>query len=64
MIKILKPIDYLLVCSLFVTCIVGIIMMYSASSIVAVKNYGYSNDYFFRSQANIFLLGTIVFLFV
>lgn len=61
MIKILKPIDYILVCSLFVTCIVGIIMMYSASSIVAVKNYGYSNDYFFRSQANIFFLGTIGF---
>lgn len=50
--KIFKLLDYPLVFSLIVTIIFGIMMMYSASSIVAVKNYGYSGDFFFRSQLN------------
>ncbi|EEM93113.1 hypothetical protein bthur0013_55090 [Bacillus thuringiensis IBL 200] len=29
--------------SLIITIVFGILMMYSASSIVAVKNYGYSS---------------------
>lgn len=57
--KRLKPIDYLVLFSLFSTCIFGMIMMYSASSSVAIRNYSYSYDHFFRSQLNIFFLGTL-----
>ncbi|MBG9721417.1 membrane protein [Bacillus mycoides] len=50
--KVFKLLDYPLMFSLIVTIIFGILMMYSASSIVAVKNYGYIGDFFFRSQLN------------
>lgn len=39
--KVLKLIDYPLVFSLIITIVFRILMMYSASSIVAEKNYGY-----------------------
>ncbi|MEW9183524.1 FtsW/RodA/SpoVE family cell cycle protein [Bacillus mycoides] len=57
--KVFKLLDYPLVFSLIVTIIFGILMMYSVSSIVAVKNYGYSGDFFFRSQLNKLFLGVI-----
>lgn len=57
--KALKLIDYPLVLALIITIIFGILMMYSASSIVAVKNYGYSSDFFFRSQLNKLFLGVV-----
>ncbi|MBE7102711.1 FtsW/RodA/SpoVE family cell cycle protein [Bacillus cereus] len=57
--KILKSIDYPLMLSLIIIVILGILMMFSASSIVAFKNYGYSSDYFFRSQLNKLFLGII-----
>ncbi|MGA4466880.1 FtsW/RodA/SpoVE family cell cycle protein [Bacillus bombysepticus] len=57
--RVLKLIDYPLVLSLIITIVFGILMMYSASSIVAVKNYGYSSDFFFRSQLNKLFLGVI-----
>ncbi|MED2217124.1 FtsW/RodA/SpoVE family cell cycle protein, partial [Bacillus thuringiensis] len=41
------------------TIVFGILMMYSASSIVAVKNYGYSSAFFFRSQLNKLFWGVI-----
>ncbi|PFJ19677.1 hypothetical protein COD67_05000 [Bacillus cereus] len=57
--KILKLIEYPLVLSLIITIVFGILMMYSASSIVAVTNYDYSSDFFFRSQLNKLFLGVI-----
>ncbi|MEB4820360.1 FtsW/RodA/SpoVE family cell cycle protein, partial [Bacillus thuringiensis] len=56
--KILK-LDYLLLLPLFITCTLGIIMMYSASSIVAVQHYGYNSRHFVDSQLTKLLLGTI-----
>ena len=63
MIKKLKPIDYTLLFLLFSICIAGMIMMYSASSTVAIRNYEYSYDHFFRSQLNTFCLGIIGLIF-
>ncbi|MGD6836602.1 FtsW/RodA/SpoVE family cell cycle protein [Bacillus thuringiensis] len=57
--KVFKLLDYPLVFSLVITIVFGILMMYSASSIVAVKNYGYDSDFFFRSQLNKLFLGVI-----
>ncbi|KIP24633.1 cell cycle family protein [Bacillus thuringiensis serovar morrisoni] len=57
--KVLKLLDYPLVISLLVTIVFGILMMYSVSSIVAFKNYGYSSDFFFRSQLNKLFWGVI-----
>lgn len=56
--KILK-LDYLLLLPLFITCTLGIIMMYSASSIVAAQHYGYNSRHFVDSQLTKLLLGTI-----
>ncbi|WP_179877786.1 hypothetical protein [Bacillus cereus] len=41
--KVFKLLEYPLVFSLIITIVFGILMMYSASAIVAVKNYGYSS---------------------
>ncbi|WP_259417824.1 FtsW/RodA/SpoVE family cell cycle protein [Bacillus toyonensis] len=56
--KIIK-LDYLLLLPLFITCTLGIIMMYSASSIVAVQHYGYNSRHFVDSQLTKLFLGTI-----
>ncbi|WP_459502564.1 FtsW/RodA/SpoVE family cell cycle protein [Bacillus sp. C1] len=56
--KTLKLLDYRLLLSLFIICTIGLIMLYSASSIVAVQHYGYNSDHFFRSQLTKFFLGT------
>ncbi|MEB9982055.1 hypothetical protein P4L25_33330, partial [Bacillus cereus] len=41
--KVFKLLEYPLVFSLIITIVFGILIMYSASSIVAVENYGYSS---------------------
>lgn len=41
--KVFKLLEYPLVFSLIITIVFGILMMYSGSSIFAVKNYGYSS---------------------
>ncbi|PEC50872.1 hypothetical protein COE20_22275 [Bacillus cereus] len=41
--EVFKLLDYLLVFLLFITIVFRILVMYSTSSIVAVKNYGYSS---------------------
>ncbi|OUA92295.1 hypothetical protein BK704_33895 [[Bacillus thuringiensis] serovar konkukian] len=58
--KVLKLIDYPFVLALIITIVFGILMMYSVSSIVAVKNYDYSSELCFRSQLNKLYLGLII----
>ncbi|PDZ04218.1 hypothetical protein CON03_19275 [Bacillus cereus] len=58
--KVFKLLEYPLVFSLIITIVLGILMMYSARSIVAVKNYGYSSELCFRSQLNKLYLGLII----
>ncbi|MEC2646899.1 FtsW/RodA/SpoVE family cell cycle protein, partial [Bacillus thuringiensis] len=57
--KVLKLVDYSLAVSLIITVLFGILMMYSASSIIAIKYYGYDSDFFFRSQLNKLFIGII-----
>lgn len=57
--KVLKLVDYPLAVSLIITVLFGILMMYSASSIIAIKYYGYDSDFFFRSQLNKLFIGII-----
>lgn len=42
--KVFKLLEYPLLFSLIITIVLGILLMYSASSIVAVENYGYSSS--------------------
>ena len=58
--RVWKSIDYSLVLPLAIVCVLGLIMVYSASSIVAITKYGYAYNYFFRSQLNKLILGTII----
>ncbi|WP_338136001.1 FtsW/RodA/SpoVE family cell cycle protein [Bacillus thuringiensis] len=48
-----------MVVSLIITVLFGILMMYSASSIIAIKHYGFDSDFFLRSQLNNLFIGTI-----
>lgn len=58
--KVFKLLEYPLVFLLIITIVFRILMMYSASSIVAVKNYDYSSELCFRSQLNKLYLGLII----
>ncbi|MFE6106780.1 hypothetical protein ACIROS_09615 [Bacillus mobilis] len=58
--KVFKLLDYLLVFLLIITIVFRILMKYSTSSIVAVKNYGYSSELCFRSQLNKLYLELII----
>ncbi|PDZ37888.1 hypothetical protein CN520_08340 [Bacillus cereus] len=58
--KVFKLLEYPLVFSLIITIVFRILMMYSASSIVAVKNYDYSSELCFRSQLDKLYLGLII----
>ncbi|PEZ10280.1 cell division protein FtsW [Bacillus sp. AFS018417] len=61
--RVWKSIDYSLVLPLVIVCVLGVIMVYSASSIVAITKYypkyGWTSDHFFRSQLKAMLVGTI-----
>jgi cell division protein FtsW len=57
-----KSLDYSLVLPLIILCTMGVIMVYSASSIVAItryQKYGYTSDYFFISQLRAMGIGLI-----
>lgn len=58
--KVFKLLDYLLFFLLIITIVFRILMKYSTSSIVAVKNYGYSSELCFRSQLNKLYLKLII----
>ncbi|MEI4831157.1 FtsW/RodA/SpoVE family cell cycle protein [Bacillus sp. FJAT-53711] len=66
--RVWKSIDYSLVLPLVIVCVLGVIMVYSASSIVAITKYypkyGWTSDHFFRSQLKAMLVGTIGLLII
>ncbi|MGG2014343.1 FtsW/RodA/SpoVE family cell cycle protein [Bacillus sp. S10(2024)] len=61
--RVWKSIDYSLVLPLVIVCVIGVIMVYSASSIVAITKYypkyGWTSDHFFLSQLKALIVGTI-----
>ncbi|ABS21072.1 FtsW/RodA/SpoVE family cell cycle protein [Bacillus cytotoxicus] len=58
-----KQIDYALLLPLVLVSTLGIIMLYSASSIVAITHYELPSHYFFQSQLHKLLIGG-VYLFI
>ncbi|GGE66635.1 putative lipid II flippase FtsW [Priestia taiwanensis] len=61
----LKSLDYSLIIAITLLCTIGAVMVYSASSIVAVMRYKSANlpsDYFFQEQVNAMILGAFMFL--
>ena len=57
-----KSFDYTLLLPLLIVCTLGIIMVYSASSIVAIAKYGYASDQFFLSQLRSLIMGFLLFV--
>jgi cell division protein FtsW len=61
----LKSLDYSLITAITLLCVIGAVMVYSASSIVAVmrfKQYNFTSDHFFREQVDAMLIGAFMFL--
>ncbi|KYD04390.1 FtsW/RodA/SpoVE family cell cycle protein [Heyndrickxia sporothermodurans] len=60
--KILKSYDYSLVVVYILLCLFGLVMIYSASMVVAVQKYGYSSDFFYMKQLKSFIFSLIAFI--
>ncbi|MEY8347485.1 FtsW/RodA/SpoVE family cell cycle protein [Bacillus cereus] len=61
--KVWKSMDYSLLLPLVILCVLGVIMVYSASSILAITKYAKLNlpsDYFFRKQLLALSIGTVL----
>lgn len=48
--KVWKSMDYSLLLPLVILCVLGVIMVYSSSSIVAISKHGKPADFFFNRQ--------------
>lgn len=57
--KVWKSMDYSLLLPLIILCVLGVIMVYSASSIVAITRYEKPADFFFNKQLIALAVGTI-----
>lgn len=57
-----KSFDYTLLLPLLIVCTLGIIMVYSASSIVAITKYESTSGQFFRSQLRALIFGAFLFV--
>ncbi len=56
--KVWKSMDYSLLLPLVILCVLGVIMVYSSSSIVAISSrYNWPADYFFKNNYLLLLLG-------
>lgn len=60
--KILKSYDYSLVIVFILLSVFGLIMIYSASMVVAIQSYGVSSNYFFIRQCIFLAIGLVVFI--
>ncbi|MBY0120840.1 FtsW/RodA/SpoVE family cell cycle protein [Bacillus sp. S/N-304-OC-R1] len=60
--KILKSYDYSLVIAVALLSIFGLIMIFSASMVIAVQRYGYPSDYFYDKQKLHIIFGAIAFV--
>ncbi|WJE51418.1 FtsW/RodA/SpoVE family cell cycle protein [Bacillus cereus] len=60
--KVWKSMDYSLLLPLVILCVLGVIMVYSASSILAITKFAKLNlpsDYFFRKQLQALIFGAV-----
>ncbi|WP_283749495.1 FtsW/RodA/SpoVE family cell cycle protein [Bacillus mycoides] len=58
--KVWKSMDYSLLLPLVILCVLGVIMVYSSSSIVAISKHGKPADFFFNRQVLILAVGAIM----
>ncbi|MGE7880830.1 FtsW/RodA/SpoVE family cell cycle protein [Bacillus sp. NPDC094077] len=63
--KVWKSMDYSLLLPLIILCVLGVIMVYSSSSIVAISSkYNWPADYFFKKQLFALAVGTIMLVII
>ncbi|MDM5194960.1 putative lipid II flippase FtsW [Bacillus hominis] len=58
--KVWKSMDYSLLLPLIILCVLGVIMVYSSSSIVAISRHNWPANYFFKKQLIALAIGTIM----
>ncbi|MED0904992.1 putative lipid II flippase FtsW [Bacillus nitratireducens] len=58
--KVWKSMDYSLLLPLIILCVLGVIMVYSSSSIVAISKHNWPASYFFKKQLVALAIGTIM----
>ncbi|HEK9099307.1 FtsW/RodA/SpoVE family cell cycle protein [Bacillus pfraonensis] len=58
--KVWKSMDYSLLLPLVILCVLGVIMVYSASSIVAITRFEKAANYFFNKQLIALSIGTVL----
>ncbi|MCC2416755.1 FtsW/RodA/SpoVE family cell cycle protein [Bacillus pacificus] len=63
--RVWKSMDYSLLLPLVILCVLGVIMVYSSSSIVAISSrYNWPADYFFKKQLLALAIGTVILVIV
>ncbi|MDR4983397.1 putative lipid II flippase FtsW [Bacillus cereus] len=62
--KVWKSMDYSLLLPLVILCVLGVIMVYSSSSIVAISRHNWPANYFFKKQLLALAIGTILLVIV
>ncbi|PFJ14148.1 cell division protein FtsW [Bacillus cereus] len=62
--KIWKSMDYSLLLPLVILCVLGVIMVYSSSSIVAISKYNWPANSFFKKQLITLAIGTIMLVII
>ncbi|MBE7119287.1 putative lipid II flippase FtsW [Bacillus cereus] len=58
--KVWKSMDYSLLLPLVILCVLGVIMVYSSSSIVAISRHNWPANYFFKKQLIALAIGMIM----
>ncbi|MGE6258612.1 FtsW/RodA/SpoVE family cell cycle protein [Heyndrickxia sporothermodurans] len=61
--KILKSFDYSIVIVYVLLCLFGLVMIYSASMVVAVQKYDYESNFFYFKQMKSLIIAFIAFAF-
>ena len=64
LIRILKSYDFTLIMAIIALSVFGLVMVYSASMVIAVTNYGFSSDFFYLKQFRHLLVGFVLFFVV
>ncbi|WP_064093843.1 FtsW/RodA/SpoVE family cell cycle protein [Rossellomorea aquimaris] len=59
--KILKSYDYSLIAVYLFLCLFGLVMIYSASMVMAVERFGWDSDHFYKRQLIFIVIGFIAF---
>jgi len=59
--KIIRCYDYKFIAALVVLCLIGLVMVYSASMVTAISRYGVAGDYFYQKQKLALIAGFFLF---